>query len=39
VLLSGLLLIIGILLDGLRKVRQENTRIAYMALPAPPTEV
>jgi glycosyltransferase involved in cell wall biosynthesis len=39
VLLSVLMLIIGILLDGLRKVRQENTRIAYMALPAPPTEV
>ena len=39
VLLSVLMLIIGILLDGLRKVRQENTRIAYMAQPAPPTEV
>ena len=38
-LLSVLMLIIGILLDGLRKVRQENTRIAYMALPAPPTEI
>ena len=38
-LLSVLMLIIGILLDGLRKVRQEKTRIAYMAQPAPPTEV
>ena len=38
-LLSVLMLIIGILLDGLRKVRQETTRIAYMALPAPPTEI
>ena len=28
--------VIGILLDGLRKIRQENTRIAYMALPGPP---
>ena len=26
----------GILLDGLRKVRQETTRIAYMATPPPP---
>ena len=38
-LLSVITLLIGILLDGLRKVRQENTRIAYMSLPAPPSEV
>ena len=37
-LLSVITLLIGILLDGLRKVRQENTRIAYMSLPAPPSE-
>jgi glycosyltransferase involved in cell wall biosynthesis len=35
VVVSGLTLLIGILLDGLRKIRQENTRIAYMRMPAP----
>jgi len=35
VVLSVLALIIGILLDGLRKIRQENTRIAYMSFPSP----
>lgn len=35
-LLSVLVLLIGIILDGLRKVRQENIRTAYLALPAPP---
>lgn len=33
--LSVLALIIGILLDGLRKIRQESTRISYMTFPAP----
>lgn len=37
--LSLLTLIIGILLDGLRKIRQENTRIAYMSFPAPVARV
>lgn len=36
IVLSVLVLIIGIVLDGLRKVRQENIRTAYLALPAPP---
>jgi glycosyltransferase involved in cell wall biosynthesis len=31
--------IIGILLDGLRKIRHETTRIAYMGQPVPPQEV
>lgn len=35
VLLSVLALLIGIILDGLRKVRQENIRTAYLAIPAP----
>lgn len=34
VLLSVLTLLIGIILDGLRKVRQENIRTAYLAFPA-----
>jgi glycosyltransferase involved in cell wall biosynthesis len=36
VVVAFIVLVVGILLDGLRKVRQENTRIAYMAIPAPP---
>ena len=36
VVVASIVLVVGILLDGLRKVRQENTRIAYMAIPAPP---
>ena len=35
ILLSVLTFMIGIILDGLRKVRQEGIRIAYLALPAP----
>ncbi|MGA7205094.1 MAG: glycosyltransferase family 2 protein [Specibacter sp.] len=35
IVLSVLVLIIGIVLDGLRKVRAENIRTAYLALPAP----
>ncbi|MBT1003020.1 glycosyltransferase [Paenarthrobacter sp. DKR-5] len=35
VLLSVLALMIGILLDGLRKIRQENARTAYLTMPAP----
>lgn len=34
ILLSVLTLLIGIILDGLRKVRQENIRTAYLAFPA-----
>jgi glycosyltransferase involved in cell wall biosynthesis len=34
VLLSVLTLLIGIIQDGLRKVRQENIRTAYLAFPA-----
>ncbi len=37
--LSLMTLTLGVLLDGFRKVRQETTRIAYMSLPTPPTEV
>jgi hypothetical protein len=37
--LALLTYIIGILLDGLRKIRQETTRIAYMGLPVPPQEL
>lgn len=33
--LSLITLLIGILLDGLKKLRQEQTRIAYMSLPVP----
>ena len=36
VVVAFIVLVVGILLDGLRKVRQENTRIAYMAIAAPP---
>ena len=36
VVVAFIVLVVGILLDGLRKVRQETTRIAYMAIPAPP---
>lgn len=35
ILLSVLALLIGIILDGLRKVRQENIRTAYLAISAP----
>lgn len=35
VVVAVLVLLLGILLDGLKKVRQENTRVAYMRLPAP----
>lgn len=35
VLLSVMALTIGIILDGLRKVRQENIRVSYLAFPAP----
>lgn len=34
VLLSVLTLMIGVILDGLRKVRQENIRTSYLAIPA-----
>ena len=37
--LALLTCLIGILLDGLRKIRQETTRIAYMGLPVPPQEL
>jgi hypothetical protein len=33
--LSVLSLMIGIVLDGLRKIRQENARIVYLSLPIP----
>ncbi|QKE86172.1 glycosyltransferase [Arthrobacter sp. NEB 688] len=36
VIVGFIVLVVGILLDGLRKVRQETTRIAYMSVPAPP---
>ena len=36
VILSFIVLVLGVLLDGLRKVRHESTRIAYMATPPPP---
>ena len=36
VVVAFIVLVVGILLDGLRKVRQETTRIAYMRIPAPP---
>ena len=36
VVVAFIVLVVGILLDGLRKVRQETTRIAYMTVPAPP---
>ncbi len=36
VVVAFIVLVVGILLDGLRKVRQETTRIAYMTIPAPP---
>lgn len=36
VVVAFIVLVVGILLDGLRKVRQETTRIAYMAIPALP---
>lgn len=35
VLLSVMALIIGIVLEGLRKVRQENIRVSYLAFSAP----
>jgi glycosyltransferase involved in cell wall biosynthesis len=38
IVLSVLVLIIGIVLDGLRKVRAESIRTAYLALPAPHAE-
>ena len=37
VVVAFIVLVVGVLLDGLRKVRQETTRIAYMATPPPPT--
>ena len=36
VVVAFIVLVLGILLDGLRKVRQETTRIAYMTVPALP---
>jgi hypothetical protein len=36
VVVAFIVLVVGILLDGLRKVRQETTRIAYMATAPPP---
>jgi glycosyltransferase involved in cell wall biosynthesis len=36
VVIAFIVLVVGILLDGLRKVRQETTRIAYMTIPAVP---
>ena len=36
VVVAFIVLVVGILLDGLRKIRQENTRIAYMAIAPPP---
>jgi glycosyltransferase involved in cell wall biosynthesis len=36
VILAFIILVVGIVLDGLRKVRHETTRIAYMATPPPP---
>ncbi|PKW27177.1 glycosyltransferase family 2 protein [Phycicoccus duodecadis] len=36
VVVAFIVMVVGVLLDGLRKVRQETTRIAYMAVPAPP---
>lgn len=36
VVVAFIVLVVGILLDGLRTVRQETTRIAYMTIPAPP---
>ncbi len=35
VIVAFIVLVVGILLDGLRKVRQEATRIAYMREPSP----
>ena len=32
VVVAFIVLVVGVLLDGLRKIRQENTRIAYMAI-------
>jgi glycosyltransferase involved in cell wall biosynthesis len=39
VVVAFIVLVVGVLLDGLRKVRQETTRIAYMRIPAPPRVV
>jgi len=39
ILLSVLAFMIGIILDGLRKVRHENIRTAYLALPVPQTKI
>jgi glycosyltransferase involved in cell wall biosynthesis len=39
VVVGFIMLVVGILLDGLRKVRQETTRIAYMAIAPPPRRV
>jgi hypothetical protein len=36
VVVAFIVLVVGILLEGLRKVRQETTRIAYMKTPAIP---
>jgi hypothetical protein len=36
VVVAFIILVVGILLDGLRKVRQETTRVAYMTIPALP---
>jgi glycosyltransferase involved in cell wall biosynthesis len=36
VVVAFIMLVVAILLDGLRKVRSETTRIAYMTIPAPP---
>jgi hypothetical protein len=36
VVVAFIVLVVGILLEGLRKVRQETTRIAYMTIPALP---
>lgn len=36
VIVAFIVLVVGILLDGLRKVRQETSRVAYMTVPALP---
>ena len=36
IVVAFIVLVVGILLDGLRKVRQETTRIAFMSVPALP---
>ncbi len=39
VLLGIMTLTIGVVLDGQRKIRQEASRLAYLALPAPPSRL